>query len=861
MSGSILRQALERFNAKDIAATERLCREVLQHTPDDADALHLLGVVRLIRGDPRGAASFISRALDTRPHDTVMLENLGVAYLASPEPARAEALFLKARALGASHASLYMRLGLAHGAQGKLGEAVSALRTAHNLSPGDADIHLNLCNALAEYGRTEEALDCYRKLLASQPDHAAAHYNLGNLYRSAGRLEEAVASFRQALAIASNDPDTHNNLGLVYEQQGRLDDAVLSFQQALSLNADHVQARNNLGNVLRAQGRLQEAMTCYEHALAIWPDHADAYINLGTVRTEQGRYSEALDLFERALRLNPQNVEAHYNIGSLLKLQGRAADSIAHYRRALDLGGVSRATVHNALGSAYRQTGDLRSAVACYRKAIEVDPSSATAYFYLGETLKLQGSLKESIELYKKSLERKPDDPQALNGLVHTTQHACNWECLPERWEQLRGAIANAADGQVSPFSIMSLSTSPAEQLACAVGWARKHVEPFTAARSELGFDFLTRKRGKKLRIGYLSWGFHRHATSYWIAELLELHDRNNHEVFAYDYGPDDQSEIRARIRSACDRFVDISSDFHTAAARRIYQDQIDILVDLTGYTLGARPQIIGLRPAPVQVNWFYPGTMGTESMDYFIADAFVVPAGWERFYVEEIVRLPGCYMMTDRKREVASAVPTREEHGLPESGIVFCCFNQPYKILPDMFDVWMRILRALPGSVLWLAKGSQWQTENLCREAAARGVTAERLIFAARRPLGEYMTQYRLADLALDTFPYTSHTTASDALWMGCPLVTCAGETFASRVAGSVLTSAGLGDLVTTSFEQYERLVLDLATSADKLAEVRRRLQEGRDTCPLFETSRFARNLENAYAEMFDAFLRRQPR
>jgi len=297
---------------------------------------------------------------------------------------------------------------------------------------------------------------------------------------------------------------------------------------------------------------------------------------------------------------------------------------------------------------------------------------------------------------------------------------------------------------------------------------------------------------------------------------------------------------------------VDVAGDAYAATARRIYDDGIDVLIDLTGYTLGARTQVFALRPAPVQVNWLgYPGTMGTECIDWIIADPYVIPEGQERHYAEKVFRLPHCYQINDRKREVSSRVPTRAECGLPEQGFVFCCFNQAYKLLPETFSLWMRVLRAVPQSVLWLAEANRWAAGKLRQAAADAAVAPERLVFAPRKPLPEYLAAYRLADLALDTFPYTSHTTASDALWMGCPLVTRAGETFASRVAGSILTSAGLAQCISSTPEDYERSIIELASSADRLATLRRAVDAARDASPLFDSARFVRDLEAAYERM----------
>ncbi len=851
-----LREAFGRFNAHDLAGAARLCGEILKQAPRNPEALHLLGVVRLMSGNAREAASLISQALEATPQDMVMLENLGLAHLAAQDYAKAETAFRKALSLGALHGLLYMRLGLALGSQGKLTEAVSALRTAADSAPGDPDVHLNLGNALAESGQTEQAAACYRKVLSLQPDHVNAYFNLGTLFKRVGRLDEAVVAYRSALTHAPGYAEAHNNLGLVYAQQGRTDDAIACFRRALELEPGQVQAHNNLGNALMALGRRDEAVACYEKALAIGPGHPDAYVNLGNVHAEQGFFSDAQELYEKALRLAPGSYDAHRNLGRALRLQGRRRDALVHYRRALELD-PDQAESCNELGTAYRESGDFGQAEVYYRKALALDPKHVQAHFNLAETLKVLGRLNEAVALDERILTLEADYLPALGSLVHLRQHTCDWDGIEGLWERLRHEAIGKAGAGISPFSILSQPTSPDEQLTCAKVWAAQELAPLAVSRSRLGFDFSGRRRPSgKLRIGYLSWDFHKHATSYLIAELFEIHDRNRFEIYAYSYGPDDGSTIRARIRHACDRFTDVADRSYVAASQAIYNDAVDILVDLKGYTQGSRSQIMALRPAPIQVNWLgYPGTMGTDCIDYIIADPFIIPEAMERCYSETVIRLPDCYQINDRHRQISDHIPTREECCLPAQGLVFCCFNLTYKILPDVFERWMRIMQAVPDSVLWLLEANQWAVGNLRRAAAAKGVAPERLVFAPRQPLAEHLARYRLADLAVDTFPYTSHTTASDALWAGCPLVTCSGETFASRVAGSILLNAGMRELVTASLEEYERLMLDLASSPARLRDVRRRLGENRDSCPLFDTPRFAQNLERAYEQMFDAY------
>lgn len=372
-----------------------------------------------------------------------------------------------------------------------------------------------------------------------------------------------------------------------------------------------------------------------------------------------------------------------------------------------------------------------------------------------------------------------------------------------------------------------------------------------------MGFHF-KKSLKPKLRVGYLSTDFHRHATAYLIAELFELHDRARVEVCAYSYGPDDGSAIRRRLVGACDRFVEIAGASFEDAARCIYRDEIDILIDLKGYTRATRTEILALKPAPIQVSYLgYPGTMGADFIDYIITDRFISPPDQEPFFSEKFVYLPDCYQVNDRQRKIAEQTPTRTESGLPEDGVVFCCFNNTYKITPAVFDIWMRVLKGIPGSVLWLLEANGGSVVNLRREAKKRGVHPERLVFTPRMSMEKHLARFRIADLFLDTFPYNAHTTASDALWAGLPVLTCAGETFASRVAGSLLTAIGLPELITTSLADYEALALRLARSPARLAGLRKRLQKNRLTAPLFDSPRFTRHIESAYQMMWEVYLK----
>jgi predicted O-linked N-acetylglucosamine transferase (SPINDLY family) len=456
--------------------------------------------------------------------------------------------------------------------------------------------------------------------------------------------------------------------------------------------------------------------------------------------------------------------------------------------------------------------------------------------------------LGEAIAAFEQAITLRPNYPEAFSQLLGSRQHACDWTDYVLHQERLLEIVRQG--GRFPPFILLSVASTAVDQLLCARQWAER------ISRQAHTFQHPPRPQQARIRLGYLSSDFREHATAHLMAELFEQHDRSCFELIGYSCGPNDGSAMRARLTRAFDRFVDLRPLSHTEAARVIHQDGIGILVDLKGYTQHARTEILAHRPAPIQVNYLgYPGTMGADFIDYLIADPFVAPMEQQAFYTEKLVHLPDCYQPNDTKRRIAEPTPSRAECGLPEQGFVFCCFNNSYKITPSFFEIWMRLLQAVPGSVLWLLEANGLAKKNLRQEAQARGVNPERLVFAPRKPLPEHLARHRQADLFLDTLPFNAHTTTSDALWAGLPVLTCVGKTFAGRVAGSLLQAIGLSDLITGSLSQYEALALSLATQPQKLAEVRRKLEGNKSGMPLFDVVRFTRNIEASYTRMWKAW------
>jgi protein O-GlcNAc transferase len=579
---------------------------------------------------------------------------------------------------------------------------------------------------------------------------------------------------------------------------------------------------------LHQQGHLQDAEALYRQVLALDPTQPDALHLLGIMADQQGNHAAAVELIGQAISRNPLAAHFHSNLGLALLALGRLPD-----------------------------------AITAFQQAIQLKPDYPEAHSNLGVGLQEQGKVTAALASFREALRLQPDLADAHDNLLYQAQNLCDWSELSQRWQQAVELIRTSS-GVLRPLTSLAIPTSSGEQLTCARTWVATKLAPAIQARDQLHFTFVPRAK-ERLRIGYLSTDFHPHPVAYLMTELFELHDREQVEVFAYSIGNDDDSPVRHRILQSVDHFVDLRDLSRTdsgAAARRIYDDGIDILVDLNGYTQGCRTEILALRPAPIQVSYLgYPGTMGAPFIDYLLTDAFLTPPDAQPFFDETFVYLPNCYQVNPRQRPVAAETPSREEVGLPADGFVFCCFNNAYKLTPELFTIWMRLLQQVPGSVLWLSQANQWVVANLQREAAARGIDPGRLIFAAKRPLPEYLVLYRLADLFLDTLPYNAGATASDALWMGLPVLTCPGQTYVSRMAGSLLTALGLPQLITASLEGYEELALQLAQHPSELAALREQLRLNRDTSPLFDTPRFTQNLEAAYRQMWEDLVSQQTR
>jgi predicted O-linked N-acetylglucosamine transferase (SPINDLY family) len=696
-------------------------------------------------------------------------------------------------------------------------------------------------------GRLEDAEKLYRRILLKRPREALAAQNLGALLYDRGELDEAAKLIRRGLSIEPRSPEAHNNLGNVLRDQGKLEEAEAAYRKAIRLQPSAA-AYNNLGNIMRARGEFAEAIACYEDAARVQPDYLHSYYHLGMVYRQAGRLAEAIAIQEKALAINPRFPQLLMHLGICLVDMGRYAEAIARYREALAVA-PQYVEVWSNLGNALKLAQDFAGAETAYREALRLRPDFVDAMNNLGTLLSETARRREAIALFEQVTVIAPEHTGAWGKLSFEKRHICDWQDFDNTVDGIPRRLVREGPTRVSAFSLITLNSTPEEQLINARGYAAQ------VGRSTVSLpSHPPPRRRERIRVGYLSADFHPHATAYLMAELFERHDRSRFDVTGYSIGPDSDTDVRRRLVAGFDRFVDLRLLPHDESARRIHADDIDILVDLKGYTQNARPEIMASRPAPIQVNYLgYPGTMGAPFIDYIIADRFLIPPEQHAFYDEKVVALPHSYQPNDTKRPISTLPLTRAHFGLPDQGFVFCSFNNPYKLTPRVFDIWMRLLAQVPGSVLWQLQVEPEAAENLRREAQARGVDPARLVFA--QPLAQpgHLARQALADLFLDTLPVNAHTTASDALWAGLPVLTCAGTTFIGRVAGSLLTAVGLPELITASLEDYEALALALARDPARLAALRQRLAANRLTSPLFDIARFSRNLEAAYTQMYE--------
>lgn len=683
---------------------------------------------------------------------------------------------------------------------------------------------------------------------AELPDDAVACNTRGNDWLLANRPQDALRAYDRAIALRPDYVDPHFNRGNALLRLQRRDEALEAYDRAIALSPSLVLAHYNRATVLQALGRMPEALEGYRTVVAMDPGHVQARFNLGTWFLDNQQFEEACALLHPLADQAPQVPEVHNNLGTAQLRLGRYAEAAVSFGRALDLRPQYAEALNNR-GEAHLRMRRWDLAMADLRQAVRLRPHQGAVRFLLGRLYREMKRYDLALEQFYEARRLQAQNPLLACAIVAVKQHSCQWEGLGSEVAQLEQAL-KAGTAEVEPFVALSLWDDPLLHSMAARLQIDNQRKPVADALAPIGID--ENRPAGKIRVGYYSADFRNHPVAQLIVELFELHDRERFEWFGFYVGPDVQDPLRARVEAALDHFIDVRERSDQEIAQLSRELGIDIAVDLMGFTQDSRLGCFAYRCAPVQVSYLgYPGTTGAGYMDYVVADRVVIPPEARDHFAEKVVYMPHSYQVNDSHREISDRSFAREELGLPATGFVFCCFNNNFKILPATFDGWMRILRAVEGSVLWLFEDNPLAAANLRQQAQARGVSADRLVFAARMPRDEHLARHRLADLFLDTLPYNAHTTASDALWAGLPVLTCMGASFASRVAASLLYAVGLPELVTSTQAAFEARAIALAHDPAQLAGLCERLRRQGPQSPLFDTPRFARDIESAFATM----------
>lgn len=670
----------------------------------------------------------------------------------------------------------------------------------------------------------------------------------------AARFREASAACRQLLALDRGDVAALHLTGLLALQAGRNDTAVEVLTAAIRVSDQISDLHGAVAEALQRLDRLDEAVAHYQRALALDPSYLDALYNYGNVLLKLRRYDDAVAHYDRALALAPQFAEAFNNRGHALFELGRPSDALADFERALAIKPDLAAALANR-GTALIELKQYEEGVANCTAALALNATDTSALANRGNGLFELRRYAEAARDFERVLAIDPGYPYAAGKALYYRLLSCDWTHYQRDCSAIAATVQSGGRAAI-PFMFLNMADSVAARLQCAVTFNR---DKYPAATEPLWRG--ERYAHDRIRVAYLSADFRQHPMAYSMAGVFDAHDRSRFETIAISFGPDSQDPVRRRLETAFDCFRDARTMADRDIARLLRELEVDIAVDLMGYTNNSRPGILAFRPAPVQVSYIgFAGTLGAEYIDYLIADRFIVPDGAQASYAEQVVYLPDTYWPTDNRVWIGEPRLGRAESGLPERGFIFCCFNQNYKIAPPVFEVWMNLLRQVDESVLWLVRDSADAERNLRRQAENRGIAPQRLVFAPRVPIDEYLARFQLADLFLDTLPFNAHTTAADALWAGLPLVTCPGSSFAARVAGSLLTAVGLPELITTSLPEYEALALSLAREPERLAGIRAKLARNRGTFPLFDTNRVTRHMESAYRTMWERYQQGEP-
>ncbi len=813
-----MQTAFRHQQAGKLAEAEQLYRQVLARKANHADALHLLGLLAAQTGRLEMAVKLIRQAIAVDPSKAGYHCNLGRMLTDQRKLDEAVAACREALRLKPEFPEAYNNLGIILKDQGKLDDAVAAYRAALRIRPNFPEICNNLGNALKEQGKFDEAIAAYREALRLKPDYAMAYNNLGNALSGKRELDQAAAAYDEALRLRPEFPEAWNNKSVVLRDQGKLEQSVAACQAALRFRPEYPEAYNNLGNTLRGQGKLDEAIAAYLQMLRLRPEYPEAYSNMSIVLRDQGKLDQSVAACQAALRLRPDYPEVYINLGNTLKDQGKLDEAIATYRQALRLRSGSPA-LHYNLANALKDQARLDEAIAEYQQALRLSPDYAEAHNNMGNALKDQGQLDEAIACFDRAAALQPDDPAHDGNRIYTMHFHPRYHAAAIFREQR--------------------------------AWNERRAKPLADSIPPHANDAVPDRR---LRIGYVSAYFRRHAEAFFVVPLLEAHDHEKFEIHCYSSvaRPD---EITDRHRRGADAWHDVHGVGDAGLAQRVRDDRIDVLVDLMMHMADGRLLAFARKPAPVQATWLaYPGGTGMDAMDYRFTDPYIEPPLLQPCHIEQSIQLPDCWCAYD---PLADAPPAARRENGP---VCFGSINNPCKLNEPLLRLWARVLSAVPDSRLLVQTFTSEHADRIRRLMGNMGITATRLDFVGRVSRSSYLRLYDQIDICLDPLPYNGITTTLDALWMGVPVVTLAGQAAAGRAGLSILSNAGLGDLAAQTPDQLVQIAARLAVDIPRRTDLRSTLRGRLTASPLMDYPRFARSMEAAYRQMWRRWCETRP-
>jgi|APSaa5957512535_1039671.scaffolds.fasta_scaffold25625_1 protein O-GlcNAc transferase len=705
-------------------------------------------------------------------------------------------------------------------------------------------LKINQIIQMHSLGQTYDAINALEVLIETNTSEALLFNISGVLFKEIGDLDKAINAFENALLLDPNYADANYNLGLTFDEINEIDSAINYYEKAILINPKYPDALNNLGNLYKNNSHIELGIECFKKALDLEPNFVAAWNNLGNAYKDLNQLEKAVDCYHKAINIDINIPELHNNLGNVLKNLGQFQEALDCYKKAIAMQPENFESFNN-IGIVLDKLGLEDEAVEAYEKAIEINPDFAEGYFNRGQVLKNLTRFPEALASFELAYMLEPDIDYIFGDILHLKMNLCIWDGFSDHLNDLIQKI-NGNDKIINPFSMLSLIDSPETQRKVSEAFIKKDFD------EDLDTSISIYSNHEKIIVGYFSPDFRDHAVAFLTAALFESHNRDKFEIHAFSYGDDTNDEMNLRVKKGVDKFhnINLMSDLDVINLSRSIE--VDIAIDLAGYTQNSRTELFAQRLAPIQVNYLgYTGTSGASYMDYIIADSTIIKDSKE--YSENIVFMPNSYMVNDilQKKEVNSL--TREDVGLPEDKFIFCCFNNHYKILPDVFSCWMRILTAVEESVLWLSDSNDFASNNLIKEAQKNGIDKDRIIFAPQLPSRmDHLSRVQLADLFLDTSPFNAHTTASDALRMGLPLLTCIGKSFVSRVAASLLEAIKLPELIVTNHEEYEALAIYLGKNNQELKIIKNKLKKNLETEALFKTPLYARHIEDSYIQMY---------